>query len=217
MNKDGSNFSVIFSFTNTFKHANGFYPIATLLKGPNGQLYGTTTAGGTNNAGTAFSLDYNGNNFTLLHAFGGSGDGNDPYFPLIVSPDGQLYGTTISGGGGTASGTVYGLIAACSCSCFDSGSGGRYTVPIAFTAGMGGAPNGLIAASDGALYGTCNIGGTANRGTIFKLTASGVITNEVINPPANVGGTNWCISGHGASNQLFTILSSTNITVPMSN
>jgi len=76
-----------------------------------GMLYGTTTAGGSHNAGTVYSISPAGA-VKILHNFaGGSADGLYPLGTLIYS-HGTLYGTTYYGGGGgqgTCCGTVFAL------------------------------------------------------------------------------------------------------------
>ena len=61
-------------------------------------LYGMTAGGGSNNFGTAFQMNTNGTDFTLLHTFtGGGSDGSFPYGSLTL--DGStLYGMTGFGG-----------------------------------------------------------------------------------------------------------------------
>lgn len=64
-------------------------------------LFGTTQYGGNFNAGTVFRFVANGNNWTksLLHSFGGAGDGAYPESrPILDRTTGVLYGTTPSGG-----------------------------------------------------------------------------------------------------------------------
>jgi uncharacterized repeat protein (TIGR03803 family) len=57
-----------------------------------------TVSGGAAGAGTVFRLDANGS-FTTLHVFGNSSfDGAHPAARLLEASDGNLYGTTSSGG-----------------------------------------------------------------------------------------------------------------------
>jgi uncharacterized repeat protein (TIGR03803 family) len=76
-----------------------------------GNLYGTTTTGGTSAGGTVYELSPNsGGGWTesIVHSFAGyfEGDGADAYGGLILDSAGNLYGTTVSGGA-TNSGTVF--------------------------------------------------------------------------------------------------------------
>jgi uncharacterized repeat protein (TIGR03803 family) len=65
-----------------------------------GNLYGTTTIGGTGFAGTVFKIDPSGNE-TVLHSFSGA-DGETPTGGLVLDSAGNLYGTTRNGGGSRA-------------------------------------------------------------------------------------------------------------------
>jgi len=74
----------------------GQYPTQAGLLNVNGTLYGTTSNGGSGSCkhgcGTVFSIATSGKE-TVLHSFGGSGDGRYPYGGL-VDVNGTLYGTT---------------------------------------------------------------------------------------------------------------------------
>jgi uncharacterized repeat protein (TIGR03803 family) len=143
----------------------GASPYGGLIISKQGYLYGTTTAGGANNAGTVFSVRLDGEFYKVLYAFSGGADGGMPLGGVIRDKAGNLYGTTDSGGA-TGWGTVFKLA-----------PGGTETVLYAFTGGTdGGEPYaGLLADSSGNFYGTTPVGGTSpNRGgTVFKLTPAG--------------------------------------------
>jgi uncharacterized repeat protein (TIGR03803 family) len=90
--------TVLHSFGNGSDGAN---PYAGLIIDANGNLYGTTLAGGIHTAGTAFELSPRqggGWTETILHSFGNGTDGNSPYAGLIFDASGNLYGTTLEGG-----------------------------------------------------------------------------------------------------------------------
>ncbi|MDD5559066.1 choice-of-anchor tandem repeat GloVer-containing protein [Candidatus Methylomirabilis sp.] len=143
----------------------GRRPVGGLLRGANGVLYGTTDNGGSNDLGTIFKLNADGSGYTVLHSFGGVGDGSQSWAGLIQGADGALYGTTVGGGSGGL-GTVFKLNA--------DGSG--YTILHSFVGGGAdgrGPQAGLIQGADGALYGTTYEGGSSNLGTVFKLNADG--------------------------------------------
>lgn len=74
----------------------GGYPLGKLIMDSGGSLYGTTSEGGTNNAGTVFMVSAGGTE-TILHSFAGH-DGSEPYAGLTVDSAGNLYGTTALGG-----------------------------------------------------------------------------------------------------------------------
>jgi uncharacterized repeat protein (TIGR03803 family) len=154
--------------------ADGGNPAASVICDAAGNLYGTTTAGGTANVGVIFKLDAAGQQ-TVLYNFTGGADGGQPSGNLVRDADGNLYGTTSAGGnmicvneeGGC--GVVYKL-----------DTSGNYTVLYSFLgwiADDGEAPNGVIRDSAGNLYGTTAAGGTWNGysgfGLVYKLNAAG--------------------------------------------
>jgi uncharacterized repeat protein (TIGR03803 family) len=107
LNANGSGFTLLHSFVGGV--ADGSSPVAGLLQGADGVLYGMTNYGGASDLGTVFKLNTNGSGFTLLHTFaGGSTDGFDSRAGLLQGSDGALYGTT-SGGGASNLGTVFKL------------------------------------------------------------------------------------------------------------
>jgi len=77
----------------------GVWSSVTLDKA--GNVYGTTSGGGTYNGGTVFRLTPGTDGRwkeAILHSFGGGNDGAGPFGGLIFDPHGSLYGTTITGG-----------------------------------------------------------------------------------------------------------------------
>jgi uncharacterized repeat protein (TIGR03803 family) len=79
----------------------GTFPWGTVVQGPNGNLYGTTSAGGTAGKGIIFEISTDGTSYTILHNFGDgsvANDGQHPSGTLIVGHDKNLYGTTELGG-----------------------------------------------------------------------------------------------------------------------
>jgi uncharacterized repeat protein (TIGR03803 family) len=147
----------------------GGYPLAGLILDTKGNLYGTTYSGGTNNVGTVFKAVAAGNE-TVLHSFTGGvvggTDGATPNGGVVRDSAGNLYGATLAGGPQNA-----GIV-------FKVDATGNETILYSFTGGNGGAdgkyPMGnLVRDAAGNLYGITNIGGTANRGTIFKVDPTG--------------------------------------------
>jgi uncharacterized repeat protein (TIGR03803 family) len=121
-----------------FTGPDGRNPSTALLRGADGNFYGTTTGGGANDAGTVFRVSPSGA-FTTLHAFTGA-DGGFPLGTLIAGADGNFYGTTANGGSANG-GTTYRISPA-----------GVFTSLHSFTfaAGDGNDPRGaLVRASDG--------------------------------------------------------------------
>lgn len=79
--------------------ADGARPYSGLIADADGNLFGTTSEGGINDAGTIFELDRQGNE-TIIHIFDPGVDGGDPTAPLILDSGGNLYGTTYGEGVG---------------------------------------------------------------------------------------------------------------------
>ncbi|HLH81000.1 MAG TPA: choice-of-anchor tandem repeat GloVer-containing protein, partial [Chthonomonas sp.] len=100
INPDGTGFQVLHTFsalTGEFRMFNqdGANPIAALLQGKDGALYGTTINGGSTGYGVIFKINPDGTNFQVLHSFAG-GEGAHNGTSLIQSKDGTLYG--VNGG-----------------------------------------------------------------------------------------------------------------------
>ena len=95
--------------------ATGGAPMAGLIADGFGNLYGTASVGGTYGFGAVFELSPPtslGGSWTetVLYNFGtASEDGTLPEAPLISDSYGNLYGTTLAGGGGSETGTVFEL------------------------------------------------------------------------------------------------------------
>lgn len=150
----------------SFNGGDGYEPWGTLISDKNGNLYGTTKAGGDWDVGVVFMLSRSGGKWTetLLHTFpfqNGSDDGYSPTAGLTWGPSGQLYGTTSAGNAGQ--GTVFAL----------TRSGGAWTETILHQFGGngdGGFPQGgIVLDNDGALYGTTVGGGGDQLGEIWKI------------------------------------------------
>ena len=73
---------------------------SSLVRGPDGSLYGVTNGDGLYAQGSVFKLTpSNGSwTFTSLHDFTGGSDGRYPYGSLVMDSSGNLYGTTLAGG-----------------------------------------------------------------------------------------------------------------------
>ena len=151
-------------------------PFAGLVRDSEGNLYGTTTYGGTHNLGTVFEVTAAGEEW-VLYSFSGP-DGSDPFGGLILDGEGNLYGTTVKGGTG---------------SCPSVGNEGCGTVFVLSPAGtervlysfQGGEADGqfpsstLVRDAAGNLYGTTTSGGCPFEltcGTVFRISKAGVET-----------------------------------------
>jgi uncharacterized repeat protein (TIGR03803 family) len=134
------------------------YPYGSLVRDPAGNLYGVTYFGGAFEGGTVFKLDAS-NNETIVHSFGGNGDGAPPGGGLARDRAGNLYGTTTEGGS-SYFGTVFKL-----------DTSGKETVLHTFLGKQGNGPDwGVIRDSKGNLYGTTQYGGAYGGGVVFKVT-----------------------------------------------
>jgi len=180
----------MYSFTNS--NGDGAGPFAGLVRDPSGNLYGTTTKGGTSSncpggCGTVFELvnSYGTRSEKVLYSFTGSGgDGGYPDAGLIIDASGNLYGTT-SQGGTNDYGTVFQLVY--------SSSTGTYTENVLYSftqsGGDGAQPLGLVMDASGNLYGTTTGGGTNDVGTVFELVySSGTYSEKVLHSFTNSGG-----------------------------
>ena len=155
----------------------GYTPLGGLIQGADGALYGTTSNGGAfGGSGTIFRIDLNGQ-FRVLHSFSGiNGEGHTSTDALTLADDGNFYGVTKSGGA-----NICGQIPQAGGNCgtiFKMTATGEFTTLHSFgrTASDGVQPNGpLLQTADGSFYGTTGIGGSYNRGTIFRLTPAGAL------------------------------------------
>jgi len=170
--------------------SDGAAPLAALIAGAGGRLYGVTDEGGDtpcqDGCGTVFALTPSASGYTesILYRFAGGTDGSYPIGGLIAGSGGALYGTTGWGGSTSACpgsrdvhiegcGVVFKLT--------PTGSGYTESILYRFQGGSdGNLPTAsLIADASGALYGT-TVGGGVSKcgdaygcGTVFKLAPSG--------------------------------------------
>ena len=150
--------------------ADGATPIAGIIFGKDEAIYGVTSSGGRDMAGTVFRLNGSGDanwSKTTLYQFKDATNGG-PQGELVFGKDGALYGTTF-GGGKYNRGTVFRM----------TGSGGKWDFKFIYhflgvdqpgNSTDGADPEGqLIFGKDGMLYGTTVFGGESDWGTIFRL------------------------------------------------
>jgi uncharacterized repeat protein (TIGR03803 family) len=166
--------STLFSFNGT----DGGSPNRGLVQANNGDFYGTTFSG-ANGQGSVFEITPGGRETTLYSfcALSGCPDGAFPDAGLVLGANGDLYGTTQSGGGAGGRGTV-----------FKMNPSGTLATVFKFCANGqcadGANPEAaLIQASNGDFYGTTNEGGARGHcdsaqscGTVFKLSPNGTLT-----------------------------------------
>lgn len=183
--------TAITSPAQAFKHlldfdgTNGAFP-SSLVQGRDGNFYGTTSFGGTNNAGTVFKITRDGT-LTALYNFCSQMnciDGRAPSVSggLVLATDGNFYGTAENGGANTTTcnghgcGTVFritpqGMLTTLYSFCSQTNCADG-TEPIGE----------LVLAIDGDFYGTTSTGGNsacnygAGCGTVFRITTRGKLT-----------------------------------------
>jgi uncharacterized repeat protein (TIGR03803 family) len=209
-----------FEVLHTFQGPDGANPITPVILDSEGNLYGTTEAGGagkctSEGCGTAFMLNKLGEE-VALYSFGGS-NGYEPFSGLLRDAEGNFYGTTQYGGGATSG-----------CPDRAVGCGIAYRlnrtgreVDYQFQGEQDGFnPTGpLVEDSMGNFYGTTRFGGSGGFGTVFKIDATGKETvlysftgsADGCDPTAGVvvdsvgnlygvtvaGGLGFCSSGYG--------------------
>jgi uncharacterized repeat protein (TIGR03803 family) len=145
----------------------GANPGASLIFDGHGNLYGTTTLGGTG-YGTAFKLTPGADGKwteKMLHRFANNGkDGTTPSTALTLDASGNLYGTT-NAGGFFGKGTAFKLA--------PSADGG-WGEAVLYNFGGRNQPSGsLIIDESGNLFGVEESGGTDYAGAVYELSPNG--------------------------------------------
>jgi uncharacterized repeat protein (TIGR03803 family) len=157
--------TLIHSFDSAFPTLDGAHPYGGLVV-RKGLLYGTTTLGGVGNLGTVFSITKTGG-YAMLYTFkGGSADGQSPNSGVLFDSLGNIFGTTYAGGQSNA-GVVYTISA---------GGGESVLHHFQRNTGDGMNPYSSLIKFKGNFYGTTLQGGTANGGTVYKITPTGTET-----------------------------------------
>jgi uncharacterized repeat protein (TIGR03803 family) len=173
--------------------ADGDEVIGSLIFDAKGNLYGTSALGGggtcTYGCGTIFELvppaQAGGawTKSTLYFFQGGATDGSYPEASLVFDRHGNLFGTTLYGGGPNCAaygcGTVFELTP-------PPQPGDAWTETVLHTfvgpsSTDGYCPSsGLISDAAGNLYGTTGFGGAYNNGAVFEVSAKGVPRKEKV-------------------------------------
>lgn len=158
--------SVLHAFTNG---VDGGQPQASLIEGPDGALYGTTSQGGSGyEGGTVFRLTLDGQ-LTTLFAFTGEANATAMNTTLTFGSDGNLYGVS-SVGGPQYTGAL-----------FKMSTQGKFTDLFNFVASdfyeypAGETPESpLLEYTPGTFIGTTQQGGEGNAyGTVFVISSTG--------------------------------------------
>jgi uncharacterized repeat protein (TIGR03803 family) len=156
----------------------GYQPYAGLVFDKAGNLYGTTSEGGSgpcsHGCGVVYELSPKAGGVwaaKVIYSFNGfPTDGQTPAASLVVDAAGNLYGTTVAGGTVSQyqSGTVFELS--------PNGSGGwteKILHSFSATGTEGYNLDGSVALdSTGNIYSTTNSGGSYGYGTLFELSPS---------------------------------------------
>ena len=161
--------SPIYSFGS--QSGDGSAPVARVVFGPDGLLYGTTSTGGTYDYGTVFSLRPPASACktalcpwveTVIFNFDFTGGTYPGYGDLVFDQAGNIYGTAFNGGQG--GGVVFELSR--------SGSGWTEKVLWQFDYGSDGAypAGGVIFDTAGNLYGTTSLASSQDNGAVYELS-----------------------------------------------
>jgi uncharacterized repeat protein (TIGR03803 family) len=161
-----------FSIMHAFSGSNdGAFPQASVIRDSGGNLYGTTTYGGSFNAGVVYKVT-SARVENVIYTFTGGTDGGGPTSDLVRDAKGNLYGTTVAGGNPACT-AVEGGLTGCG-TVFKIDTTGTETVLYTFAGGSDGAYPfaGVVMDSSGNLYGTTSTGGLYGAGQIFKIDTS---------------------------------------------
>ena len=159
-------FTQLYSFCTATGCPDGSQPSAGLMQASDGNFYGVTKFGGTQNSGMLYKLTPAGA-VSPLYSFcqlNDCADGSAPDSVLTQGANSDLYGATYTGG------------SADNGALFDITLNGTLTLLDSFTGANGENPNDLVQGSDGNFYGTTPSLGEGNGGTFFELTPAGVQT-----------------------------------------
>jgi uncharacterized repeat protein (TIGR03803 family) len=148
--------------------SDGEYLDTDLVIDSAGNLYGSTVSGGTHSSGTVFQLSPSGSGWThtVLYSFTGGADGGEPYKGVTLDTHGNIYGTAVTGGGGSCEGGCGVLFKL-------THSNGTWTQTVIhqFAGGSDGSGpgSGLTFDAHGNIYGMTPTGGTYGLGTVYQL------------------------------------------------
>jgi uncharacterized repeat protein (TIGR03803 family) len=180
--------SVIYEFGSVTN--DGANPYGWLVIDTNGNLYGTTEHGGVKGLGTVFQLSPSGSSWTetILHQFGSiAQDGQSPIAGLAIDSNGNLFGTTFSGGLGGCN--YLNSLKSCGIVFELSPTAGSWTYSVIHQFSNankdGNSPvAGITIGSNGYLYGEAAYGSKYGQGTLFELIpqGNGTYTEEILHP-----------------------------------
>jgi uncharacterized repeat protein (TIGR03803 family) len=147
--------NILYSFVGG---SDGDAPAGGLVRSPDGNLFGVTVVGGSNDSGTIYMLSPSGGSWTesVIYSFPGS-DGF-PIGKLLLDEKGNLYGVTQQ--------SVVRLAP-------PTNGQDAWTATTLYTfsaAGDGRGPTGGLLGDSSAIYGTARTGGSNDKGIVFRLT-----------------------------------------------
>jgi uncharacterized repeat protein (TIGR03803 family) len=157
--------NILYSFLG---QPDGQIPAGGVIRGNNGNLFGTTVLGGQNNFGSVFEVtNVPGVGWveSILYSFQNAGDGQQPSAGLVMDQSGNLYGATPMGGSGAGGGVIFELS--------PSGNTWNYQVIYTLPKFACGPQASLSIDTSGSLYGTTYCDGAHSDGNVFKLTHTG--------------------------------------------
>jgi uncharacterized repeat protein (TIGR03803 family) len=152
----------------------GSAPKVPLIQGSDGDFYGTTTGGGSNNEGTVFQITPQGTLTTIYQIPNSLAVGQITQVPLFQGSDSNFYGISDIGGTGG-----HGLV-------FRVTSQGTFTAIYNFcTNGVGlcvdgNEPLASLIQVGGNLYGTARSGGANSGGIVFSMPLDGLPDNSLV-------------------------------------
>ncbi len=167
-------YEVLYNFDTT----HGSQPISQLVQGTDGNLYGTTVAGGQYRGGVVFRFTISSGKLKVLYNFDPPNDGYQPFAGLVQATDSNLYGVTQAGGAGW--GTIYKIAT----------SGKGYTPLYSFDGTTAAFPGiTLLQHTNGLLYGLANAGGTYDCGTFYSFNVNLIPFVSLVSTSGAVGST----------------------------
>jgi uncharacterized repeat protein (TIGR03803 family) len=128
-------------------------------------IFGRTLFGGSSNDGVIFTINPDGSNYTIVHAFaGGKNDGSQPHHDQLRQEGNVLYGATVLGGK-DGQGVVFSI----------DTDGKGFKVLHSFKNGKhdGTQPHTNPMPDGSILYGLTSHGGTKDEGTIYRMNTDG--------------------------------------------
>jgi uncharacterized repeat protein (TIGR03803 family) len=198
----GGSFQTVYGFN---QQAQGIEPRGALILAKDGNFYGTTFGGGTNNMGVVFRMTPAGQ-LTALASFDQSTGYTNPDAAVggsgvVQASDGNFYGTNTEGGKGN--GTIYRVTPS-----------GQITAVYMFSGDDGAQPYaGLLPQPDGYLYGITFTDNVKHGGTIFRISTAGKLTTLYYFPSAGLGnsqtalimGSDGCLYGDSINGYMFRV------------